>query len=148
MERKKINLMNNKGWIGGYNQSILSKFGWSSSSVLGNAGQWPGLKQISPTMLMACQRRVERHTLWKSTERRILGWAGTVYSSKTYSSDKSLLLPWGAGKNFWMWQYISEILIGWGRLQGAQSIHSRRKDVKTEPLRWRVACIQQTEKLR
>ena len=29
-----------------------------------------------------------------------LGWAGAIYLSKTYPSDKPLLFLWGAGKGF------------------------------------------------
>ena len=88
-------------------------------------------------------------------KRRGLGRAGTVYSSKTHPSDKSPLLPGGAGKNFWMRQHMSEVPVRWEDC-GPAVVHdwrwtehsSRRSGVKTGPLRRAVGCTRQTEKWR
>ena len=65
MEKKKVNLTSDKGWIGGYGQSVQANPLVVVHSVIGSTGQrlvsqdW----QISPAPRMAWQRGVEKHGL-------------------------------------------------------------------------------------
>lgn len=65
MEKKKLNLTSDKDWIGRYGQSVQANPLVVVHSVIGSTAQRLASQdwQISPALLMAWQRGVEKHGL-------------------------------------------------------------------------------------